>query len=322
MSAALRRAALLAVGSAVVVGAAAAGAWHLLRSQARVARAAIGKPLGEEGFQVDRTYRRKRGRPLTLLVLGDSIAAGLGADRRRRTLGVQLAKRLGKEADRAVRLVCTAEVGAETWRLAHQLDAVPGDVLPDVTVVVVGGNDVIHRVRLADSVAHLAVAVRALRARGSQVVVGTCPDLGALQAVPQPLRELGRQASRRLAFAQREVVVANGGFAVSLAAVVGPIFVDRPEEMFAVDRFHPSGAGYRRTARAMLPSVLASLGLREDVPVGHHLPLSAQRSAEDPDDAAEARSPWDTEQRSSPPGRSCPPTARGSATGGWAEGRA
>jgi len=61
MSAALRRAALLAV----VVGAPAAGAWHLLRSQAREARAAIGKPLGEEGFQVDRTYRRKRGRPLT-----------------------------------------------------------------------------------------------------------------------------------------------------------------------------------------------------------------------------------------------------------------
>ena len=125
-------------------------------------------------------------------------------------------------------------------------------------MLVVGGNDVIHRIRLAESVMHLEIAVRALRARGSEVVVGTCPDLGALQPVPQPLRELGRQASRRLAFAQREVVVRNGGYAVSLAAVVGPMFVDRPDEMFAVDRFHPSGAGYRRTARAMLPSVLAA----------------------------------------------------------------
>src|SRR6476620_7438809 len=102
MSSLLRRTAL--VGA--VLAALAAGVRHLLRSQARVARAAIGKPLGETGYQVDRTYQRTRGRPLTVLVLGDSIAAGLGADRRRRTLGVQLAKRLGKEADRAVRLVC------------------------------------------------------------------------------------------------------------------------------------------------------------------------------------------------------------------------
>ena len=269
MSPVLRRTAL--VGA--VLAALAAGVRHLLRSQARVARAAIGKPLGETGYQVDRTYQRTRGRPLTILVLGDSIAAGLGADRRRRTLGVQLAKRLAREADRSVRLVCAAEVGAETWQLAHQLDALPVDVRPDVTVVVVGGNDVVHRLRLAESVAHLEIAVRALRARGSEVVVGTCPDLGALQPVPQPLRELGRQASRRLAFAQREAVVANGGYAVSLAAVVGPMFVDRPDEMFAVDRFHPSGAGYRRTARAMLPSVLAALGLREDLPAGHHPPL-------------------------------------------------
>ncbi len=275
MSSVLRRTAL--VGA--VLTALAAGVWHLLRSQAGVARAAIGKPLGETGYQVDRTYQRTRGRPLTMLVLGDSIAAGLGADRRRRTLGVQLAKRLAKEADRSVRLVCAAEVGAETWQLAHQLDALPVDVRPDVTVVVVGGNDVIHRLRLAESVAHLEIAVRALRVRGSEVVVGTCPDLGALQPVPQPLRELGRQASRRLAFAQREAVVANGGYAVSLAAVVGPMFVDRPDEMFAVDRFHPSGAGYRRTARAMLPSVLAALGLREDLPAGHHPPLPPRHRA-------------------------------------------
>lgn len=273
MTTAMRRVALLTAVLGLAAAGLATGAWHLLRSQARMARAAIGKPLGEDGYQVDRIYQRKRGDPLTLLVLGDSIAAGLGADRRRRTLGVQLAKRLAAEADRAVRLVCAAEVGAETWQLAHQLDALPDDVRPDVAVLVVGGNDVIHRIRLAESVMHLEIAVRALRARGSEVVVGTCPDLGTLQPVPQPLRELGRQASRRLAFAQREVVIRNGGYAVSLAAVVGPMFVDRPDEMFAVDRFHPSGAGYRRTARAMLPSVLAALGLREGVPAGHHPPV-------------------------------------------------
>jgi hypothetical protein len=46
--------------------------------------------------------------------------------------------------------------------------------------------------------------------------------------------------------------------------------------MFAVDRFHPSAAGYKRTARALLPSVLASLGLLEEVPAGHHRPAPAR----------------------------------------------
>ena len=268
-----------AAGIAAAVGASVLGARRLLVAQAGVARAAIGKPHGERGLLVDRTYQRTRGKPLTLLVLGDSIAAGLGAERRRRTLGVQLAKRIAKAADRSVRLVCAAEVGAETWQLAHQLDSLADDVAPDVTVIVVGGNDVIHRLPLAESVRHLETVVKALRARGSQVVVGTCPDLGALTAVPQPLRSMGRQASRRLAFAQRQAVVRCDSYAVRLGEVVGPIFLSRPDEMFSVDRFHPSGAGYRRTARALLPSVLAGLGLVDDLPPGHHGPINTAPGA-------------------------------------------
>ena len=261
-----------AAGVATAAGATVLWARQQLVAQASAAREVIGKPHGEQGHRVDRTYHRSRGKPLTLLVLGDSIAAGLGAERRRRTLGVQLAKRVARATDRSVRLVCAAAVGAETWQLAHQLDSIADDVTPDVTVIVVGGNDVIHRLPLAESVAHLETVVRALRARKSHVVVGTCPDLGALTAVPQPLRSMGRQASRRLAFAQREAVVGCGGYAVSLGELVGPIFLSRPDEMFSVDRFHPSGAGYRRTARALLPSVLSGLGLAADLPPGHHHP--------------------------------------------------
>ena len=61
-----------------------------------------------------------------------------------------------------------------------------------------------------------------------------------------------------------------GGRAVSLADVVGPFFVAQPDEMFALDRFHPSSAGYKRTAKAMLPSLLAALGITDEVPFGHH----------------------------------------------------
>jgi lysophospholipase L1-like esterase len=156
--------------------------------------------------------------------------------------------------------------------VAAQVASLPEGYTPDVAVVIVGGNDVTHRVRVSDSSGALAEVVETLQARGTAVVVGTCPDLGALLPVPQPLRALGRRASRQLADAQREVVIGLGGRAVSLAEVVGPFFIAQPDEMFSLDRFHPSGAGYRRTAKALLPSMLAALGYDERVPFGHHAP--------------------------------------------------
>ena len=58
--------------------------------------------------------------------------------------------------------------------------------------------------------------------------------------------------------------------------------VTRPDEMFAVDRFHPSGSGYRRTAKALLPSVLVALGIERELPFGHYGP-STDPPADDPE---------------------------------------
>jgi lysophospholipase L1-like esterase len=256
-----------------VLGLAAYGARVLLQRQAAVARRIIGKPLGEAAPDADKVWKKSYGATVDLVVLGDSIAAGLGAERRKDTLGGRLARGLAKATHRSVRLRTAAVVGSESSALRGQLATLPADYRPDVAVVVVGGNDVTHRVPVAESVAHLAETVEALRARGAEVVVGTCPDLGALRPVPQPLRSLGSRASRLLAAAQREAALDAGAFAVSLADVVGPFFWANPEEMFSTDRFHPSAAGYKRTAQAMLPSLLAALGHHDaGLPFGHHAP--------------------------------------------------
>ena len=268
----MRRIALtLALGLASVAGVLLA-LREGFRHQARIARRVIGKPLGEDPHSADRTYKKSYGDPLELLLLGDSIAAGLGAETAKQTLGAQLARRLARSTHRAVRLHTAAFVGAESSMLRAQLTSLPRHYRPDVAVIVVGGNDITHRVKTSESRRHLAEVVGALRERGTPVVVGTCPDLGMLTAVPQPLRSLGSRASRQLATAQREVTTELGGIAVSLAHVVGPFFIAQPDEMFAVDRFHPSSAGYRRTAKALLPSVLAALGATHELPWGHHGP--------------------------------------------------
>ena len=271
MTAPLRRPVLAgALVTTAGVGGTLLATHQLLRAQARRARRAIGKPLGEDAHEADRVYKKKYGRPIDLLLLGDSIAAGLGAERPQDTLGAQLSRRLAKASRRSVRLLTLAEGGAESSMLADQLAALPPGYVPDVAVVVVGGNDVTHRVRVSDAARELGEAVHDLRAKGTEVVVGTCPDLGALVLVPQPLRSIARRASRQLADAQRDLVLRLGARVVSLADVVGPFFVSQPDEMFALDRFHPSSTGYKRTAKAMLPSLLAALGVIDEVPFGHH----------------------------------------------------
>ncbi|MEQ6900216.1 SGNH/GDSL hydrolase family protein [Nocardioides sp. YIM 152588] len=271
-----RRTAVMAgtalAGAGFVAGAAAGGARVLLTRQAAIARRAIGKPLGELAPRADRVWKKSYGDPLDLLLLGDSIAAGLGAERRKDTLGGRLSRGLAKELQRSVRLHTGAVVGSESSDLAGQIDALPPDYAPDLAVIVVGGNDVTHRVPVATSVRHLEEAIARLRERGAHVVVGTCPDLGALRPVPQPLRTLGSRMSRQLAAAQAAAAVRSGAHAISLAHVVGPYFVANPEEMFSMDRFHPSATGYKRTAKALLPSLLTALGENDAVPFGHHPP--------------------------------------------------
>ncbi|KTS55323.1 GDSL family lipase [Microbacterium testaceum] len=257
-----RRPVTLAAASVVALaGAGAVGLRTLLIRQAAVARRRIGKPLGEQALDADRVWRRKKhpGEPVELLLLGDSIAAGLGAAHRRDTLGARLAKGIARQAGRPVRLRTAAVVGSETSALSAQVASLPAEYVPDAAVIVVGGNDVTHRIPAARSADQLADIVRELRERGVPVIVGTCPDLGTLRAIPQPLRALAARSSRQLASAQAAAVHGAGGRVVALAQAVGPIFAERPDEMFSIDRFHPSALGYRRTADALLPAVLAAL---------------------------------------------------------------
>jgi lysophospholipase L1-like esterase len=266
----------LTITAAVAAGSAALstyGVRELLARQAAAARRVIGKPLGEAAPDADRVWKPTYGDPLELLLLGDSIAAGLGAERPKDTLGARLAKGVGKRVHRSVRLTTAARVGSESSLLSDQLNGLPASYRADVAVIVVGGNDVTHRVPVAESVRYLEETIVRLRDAGTAVVVGTCPDLGALRPVPQPLRALGSRVSRQLAVAQREAAVGAGAHAVSLAHVVGPFFITNPDEMFSLDRFHPSGLGYKRTAKALLPSVLAAAGFVDEVPFGHHPPI-------------------------------------------------
>ncbi|GAA2812388.1 SGNH/GDSL hydrolase family protein [Saccharopolyspora taberi] len=283
------RLAMLAAGTA---GGLSGAAYGLLNGQSRYARRVIGPPanmpLRADGVHlpdgtgpVPRSELAAGVKPLELVVLGDSAAAGLGVNFPDELPGVRIARGLAEELERPVSLRTHAIVGTTSQELHAQVDLVLADP-PRLALVIIGANDVTSRLSVPVCAELLGKEVTRLTEAGVAVVVGTCPDLGAIRPIPQPLRSIARSWSLALGRAQRRVVEANGGHAVPLADLLAPEFLARPNEYFSPDRFHPSGAGYEAVTRILLPAMCAAIGEWEGGP----LPAAPTRS-----EAAEARRP-------------------------------
>lgn len=196
-----------------------------------------------------------------LTLLGDSTAVGYGCHSAAETPGVVLARAAATALGRPVRVTDHGIVGTGAAALAGQAMDALGDS-PDVVVILVGANDVRDRVAPRTSAGELSDVVSHLVGLGIAVVVGTCPDLGVIPAIPQPLRTLAGVSSRRLARAQYRAVTAAGGQAVNLGNLVADYRGDT--ELFYADRFHPSGAGYALAAAILEPAVTAAMAKAVD----------------------------------------------------------
>lgn len=197
--------------------------------------------------------------PIRVAMIGDSTAAGYGVHRDRDTPAAQIAIGISDAARRPVHVTNVAVVGAESPDLPAQLTNL-GRARVELAIIMIGANDVTELTKPAVAVPFLEQAVRELRAHGTEVIVGTCPDLGTIRPIAQPLRAYARRLSRKMAREQTVAVVRAGGRTVSLGDILGPLFAQRLE-LFSADRFHPSEAGYAEAARAVLPSALDALGL-------------------------------------------------------------
>nr|MDT0657897.1 SGNH/GDSL hydrolase family protein [Micromonospora sp. DSM 115978] len=223
--------------------------------------------------QLGLALRSRVGRPgaarLKLVLLGDSSALGVGVDRVADTVGGQLSRLLAEgvggqpgAGDREVWLSSVAVSGSRSTDLATQVArALLGD-RPDVAVILIGANDATAARRPAEIAVHLGSAVRRLRDAGVEVVVGTCPDLGAVRAIAPPLRQVTSWLGRRTARAQACAVRDAGGTVVDLATETGPVF-RADAGTLCHDGFHPSADGYRVWAYALLPAVRAAARLAD-----------------------------------------------------------
>ncbi len=256
MSAPLRVAAAVCrgglLGSAAAVGLLGG---QLTLAKRRIPRACTLPPVTDgTSWAVPSADRRRR--PLRVVLLGDSMAAGYGvpaarADLRRPARPAAVGRDPPPCRDREPRQGRCPLAGPARASWAALGAARPADL----AVVIVGANDITHRTPQPEAVRHLVLAVHRLQAVGTQVVVATCPDIGSIPSLAEPLRSLARLRGRRLARGQAEAV-RRAGAQVAALGELGPSFLRAPD-MFGPDRFHPSAAGYRLAAELVAPTALA-----------------------------------------------------------------
>jgi lysophospholipase L1-like esterase len=252
----------LAKGAGIAFIAGTLGGAALLAAEVVAARSrSYAKP--DLGLAVRATLGSGGKTPTRLMLLGDATALGVGVVAVEETVGGQLAQMLADAAG-SVALSTVAVAGARSADLAIQVARAQLGHRPDLAVILVGANDATHLVRPGEAAAALATAVRRLRDAGTAVVVGTCPDLGAVRAIAPPLRQIIGWYGRRVARAQASAARAAGATVVDLAAQAGPVF-RADAGMLCHDGFHPSADGYRVLAYALYPGLAAAANLSSSI---------------------------------------------------------
>jgi lysophospholipase L1-like esterase len=194
-------------------------------------------------LEISGTIGPEGGEPLTLVVLGDSSVAGVGADAAEDTLTYGVAKAL---SDRY--RVSLHALGVSGSRLANvvseQLPQLDG-LHPDIVLVCVGTNDVTHGTTLREARRQLQLLVAGLAevAPDARVIVSGLPPAETATAFHRPLRDL--LGLRALLFTRlyRAELAPHGISVFDIARLTRAAFHGK-REMFSADLFHPSSAGY------------------------------------------------------------------------------
>lgn len=119
----------------------------------------------------------------------------------------------------------------------------------------IGANDVTRLTRTKAFEEDYRRLLRRLPMDADLVVLGV-PDMGAPPRLAQPLRAVAGWRGRRLDEVARRVARRHPGATyVDIEGRTGPAFRRDPERLFAADGYHPSAAGYRVWADAVLATV-------------------------------------------------------------------
>lgn len=204
-------------------------------------------------------------RPLRLLVVGESTAAGVGVTSHDQGLAGQLATLLADQHQRAVDWAVVGQTGATLRRIRHRLlplvPQVPGDY--DLVVLLAGVNDVLGGTAPQSWAADLSAVLDGLGTRlapeGRLVVAGVPPFIH-FPSLPNLLAAYLDTRGRRLDVATRAVLAGyveqpappgEDRYSFASARDLMPTGGSPAPGWFAADGFHPGPVGYAEWARGL-----------------------------------------------------------------------
>lgn len=194
---------------------------------------------------------------IRLVVLGDSVATGVGARSVADLVGFRVSQALTRAGYHVqIRSVAIPNSTSGDVKIQASRALITSEEDPyDIALILVGTMDSCSWSRLEDVDRASYRAVRALHNAGVDVVLATTTDLGAATCVRQPLRGIWGWRSRRVAAAQRTGAEEAGATVIDLVEQLGSaVAADRT--LLSEDGFHPSPGGYRAIAAAVIPTVL------------------------------------------------------------------
>ena len=194
------------------------------------------------------------GPDLSLLVIGDSSAAGVGAATQDEALLGQILARLSPHARLRYRL--QARVGARTGDLLALMDELPRERY-DIVVTGFGVNDLTKLVPMRRWLAQQEVLLRRFREdHGTRCfVISGLPPVDQFPLLPQPLRwALGLQARRYERYQRRAMEAHPDCLSIRVDTRLGP-------HNMSPDGYHPGPTVYAEWAEAIAQGVLRCQGL-------------------------------------------------------------
>ncbi len=185
--------------------------------------------------------RRSASRPLNLLVIGDSTAAGVGVDHAELGLGGRLAEALAERTGRAVHWRAAGRNGATARDLVrHFLKPALAEPV-DLVFLTVGANDALA-LRSARAfrrdIRHIIERTFAAHPDAA-LLMSSLPAFFRFSLLPDPLRRSLYRHSQALEREARALIAAHP------RAHMSPPPPPYTDGFFASDDFHPSALGYQ-----------------------------------------------------------------------------
>lgn len=238
-------------GTVVAVGAAASTFGLLLGELVWTARRPLPSQVEPQRSEVIEIASARPGtravRPLRIVALGDSTLTGPGLQRGE---DVWLPRALQQlRLGRAVHYISLAVGGSRSADVVDRItDALRRQ--PDLVVVAVGSNDILHGVPIRTLQAQLDETVARLLVAVPVVAVANVGDLGNIARVPAPLSSVIRSRASRARRAIERVVASHHRAVLLDVTRADEVFRDRA--IFTPDLFHPGVAGHAAWADSVL----------------------------------------------------------------------